>query len=100
MDRKRRALALALSGASTVPVWKKPMVDSLILPVHAQLSCEVLTELVTCASSNDIPICDEFFVRYSNCPDGFELTVTSCGGEIIGDPLAEDPGCSSGGIPL
>ena len=38
MDKKRRALALALSGASTLPAWKKPLVNSITLPAHAATS--------------------------------------------------------------
>ena len=36
---KRRKLLLALSGASVVTVWKKPAVDSIVLPAHGSTSC-------------------------------------------------------------
>ena len=72
VDKNRRALALALSGASTLPAWKEPLVDSVLLPVHAAtsgLGCVQLAEAL-----------------YANF--GSEIFVAA------GDSIYSDSGCS------
>ncbi len=66
---KRRKLLLALSGAPAATVWKKPVVETVLLPVHASTSgCDFVTD-GTCSNITDIT------VESSDPPNDFDRKI-------------------------
>ena len=74
MNNKRKLL-LALTGASAIAVWTKPVVDAVVLPVHAQTSSlwegelyfdEGFTEKIK--SGDSLPVGSTFYYLVTSIP--------------------------------
>ena len=93
MNKNERRKALKVLAVSTPVVWTRPVVDSVVLPVHAQTTCSSITCSGTPPDGTTVSSDIAVFADYTLVPPAsgvspVEVTFWSlCSGVIVEGPV-------------
>ena len=82
---RRRSLKIALIGGAALPIWHRPLVNTIVLPAHAQTSTAAVSNIVAASLDSDNP-----FSRFVLIVDENDYVLANCGasgGTVSADNL-------------